>query len=202
MLAVRLAARSYWIVLYFFAYNIFGAYWGNDNTGYSAHLTGFFFGFSLAMIMLVVGFIKMEEDERSLLQIFKVQKTNAAMFDRQGRRIKTPIAGDTEISGKAAVTETCETLSNVQPSINNNQSLDADKFFKSTAFANFNVSDLNSLEASPASPEAAKTVSVKRSINNDPLAPVASAQTQRFRPANRGSNRSQCSAPAETKSSI
>jgi membrane associated rhomboid family serine protease len=63
------SVSSYWMVLLWLAFDIWGAITGGDNIAYFAHLAGFAIGFLLAILMLVLRWVQMEPGERSLLQI-------------------------------------------------------------------------------------------------------------------------------------
>ena len=62
---------SYWIILYWLAFDIAGLALDGDGVAYSAHLGGFGAGIILATVMLKTKLVKMESCERSLLKIFK-----------------------------------------------------------------------------------------------------------------------------------
>ncbi len=61
---------SFWMILFWLAFDIWGAQTGVGNTAYFAHLGGFVGGFGLGVAMLLFGIIKMDRDEKSLLQVF------------------------------------------------------------------------------------------------------------------------------------
>jgi len=63
------SVSSFWMVLLWLAFDIWGAIRGGGNVGYVAHLAGFTLGVTLGILLLVVGWVEMEEGERSLLQI-------------------------------------------------------------------------------------------------------------------------------------
>jgi membrane associated rhomboid family serine protease len=67
--AGNFSVSSYWMVLLWLVFDIWGAIRGNDNVGYIAHLAGFAAGFSLAFVLLKVGLMEMAPGERSLLQV-------------------------------------------------------------------------------------------------------------------------------------
>lgn len=66
---------SYWMILFWIAFDIFGASRGQGSTAYFAHLGGFAAGISLAILMLKMKWIVMEKDERSLLQLWQERNT-------------------------------------------------------------------------------------------------------------------------------
>jgi len=63
------SVSSYWMVLLWAAFDVWGAVRGGGNIGYYAHLGGFATGFVLAVVLLKIGLIEMERGERSLLQV-------------------------------------------------------------------------------------------------------------------------------------
>jgi hypothetical protein len=79
----RFSASSYWIILLWLAFDIWGAFSGGGGVAYWAHLGGFAFGFSLAVALLKTGLVTMEPDEKSLLQTLGV-KTPGDALDREG----------------------------------------------------------------------------------------------------------------------
>jgi membrane associated rhomboid family serine protease len=64
-----ISVSSYWMVLLWVAFDIWGAVQGGGNVGYVAHLAGFAAGFGLAVVLLTLGWIEMDRGERSLLQV-------------------------------------------------------------------------------------------------------------------------------------
>jgi membrane associated rhomboid family serine protease len=63
------SVSSYWMVLLWLVFDIWGAIRGTGNVGYIAHLAGFASGFLLAIVLLKAGWVGMEPGERSLLQV-------------------------------------------------------------------------------------------------------------------------------------
>jgi membrane associated rhomboid family serine protease/DNA-directed RNA polymerase subunit RPC12/RpoP len=70
----RISISSYWIILLWFVYDIWGAMTSGDNVAYFAHVGGFAAGFVLAVFMLERKWVTMEEHERSLLQLVGLHK--------------------------------------------------------------------------------------------------------------------------------
>ena len=71
---------SFWIILLWLAFDIFGASISANQVGgvaYFAHLGGFTVGFAIAILMLKKKWIKMERYEKSLLQMWKGRKESA-----------------------------------------------------------------------------------------------------------------------------
>ncbi|MBW8038821.1 MAG: rhomboid family intramembrane serine protease [Planctomycetes bacterium] len=63
---------SYWMILFWLAFDIFGATMEGGAIAYFAHLGGFAVGFGLAILMLKMKWVVMEDRyEKSLLQIWK-----------------------------------------------------------------------------------------------------------------------------------
>jgi membrane associated rhomboid family serine protease len=65
-----LEVSSYWMVLLWFVFDLWGALEGTGQVGYLAHLAGLFSGIFLAVLLLATGLIEMEKGECSLLQAF------------------------------------------------------------------------------------------------------------------------------------
>lgn len=65
---------SYWMVLMWLAYDIYGVVIGGGAVAYTAHLGGFAMGVFLAIAMLKLGIVKMADDERSLLRLFGMKE--------------------------------------------------------------------------------------------------------------------------------
>lgn len=63
------SVSSFWMVLLWLAFDVWGAVRGGGNIGYIAHLAGFAAGFLLAVLLLVLRWVEMEQGERSLLQL-------------------------------------------------------------------------------------------------------------------------------------
>lgn len=70
----RFSISSYWLILLWFAFDIWGAMRGAGGTAYFAHLGGFAAGFVLATFLLERKWVTMEEYETSLLQLVGLQK--------------------------------------------------------------------------------------------------------------------------------
>src|SRR5262249_28031129 len=51
---------SFWMILLWLAFDIWGALRGGGNIGYAAHLTGFVLGFGLAIVLLKMKWIEMD----------------------------------------------------------------------------------------------------------------------------------------------
>lgn len=82
---------SIWMVLFWFAFDIFGLIWGGSNVAYWAHIGGFAAGFGLATLMLQLKLIEMERYEKSIFQLILGRKTtdldepgsDVSFWDRQ-----------------------------------------------------------------------------------------------------------------------
>lgn len=66
--------RSFWMVLLWFAFDIFGAMYGGAGVAYLAHIGGFVAGFALAVLLLKTKVIAMERDEKSILELLGLEK--------------------------------------------------------------------------------------------------------------------------------
>jgi membrane associated rhomboid family serine protease len=60
---------SYWMVLLWFIFDIWGLFLGRENVGYLAHLVGLGAGLLTGIVLLTTRLVKMERGERSLLQV-------------------------------------------------------------------------------------------------------------------------------------
>ncbi len=65
---------SFWMILFWLAFDIFGAARGGGAVAYFAHLGGFAAGFGLAFFMLKMNWVVMERYEKSLLQMWAQRK--------------------------------------------------------------------------------------------------------------------------------
>jgi len=74
--AKEFCVSSFWIILFWLIFDIWGATRGGSAVAYFAHLGGFAAGFGLGILMLKLKLVEMERYERSILQIFK-QKEEA-----------------------------------------------------------------------------------------------------------------------------
>lgn len=73
---------SYWIILLWVLFNIYGAIQGGGYVAYFAHLGGFAAGVGAAVLMLKTKIVTMERYEKSLLQILeKPSESQAKTFD-------------------------------------------------------------------------------------------------------------------------
>jgi membrane associated rhomboid family serine protease len=68
------ALSSYWMVLLWLIFDVWGLFWGTGNIGYLAHVVGFLGGLGLGVLLLQTGIVEMEKGERSLLQVFASEK--------------------------------------------------------------------------------------------------------------------------------
>jgi membrane associated rhomboid family serine protease len=65
-----LHVRSFWMILLWLVFDVIGLLIRGGNIGYVAHLTGFALGFGLAVFLLRMKWVEMDEGERSLLDLF------------------------------------------------------------------------------------------------------------------------------------
>jgi membrane associated rhomboid family serine protease len=64
-----IGVSSYWMVLLWLVFDVWGVFWGRDNVGYVAHLAGLVAGVLTGVFLLVFRLVRMEEGERSLMQV-------------------------------------------------------------------------------------------------------------------------------------
>ena len=82
------SVSSYWMILLWLAFDIFGACTGEGETAYWAHLGGFGGGFGLAFLMAKCGWVRMERHEKSLLQIWGVGARTPSDRIRESQRVR------------------------------------------------------------------------------------------------------------------
>lgn len=88
---------SYWMILLWLAFDIWGAARGGGRIAYFAHLGGFATGFMLAVLMLKAKWVTMERYEKSLLQIlFERHKPVVDEFKPSYGGILGPIGDEIE----------------------------------------------------------------------------------------------------------
>lgn len=68
---------SFWMILFWVAFDIYGAAMGGGRVAYFAHLGGFVGGMLLAVLMLKMRLVGVERYEKSLLQIWAERKDEA-----------------------------------------------------------------------------------------------------------------------------
>lgn len=78
----KFSISSYWMILMWFVFDIWGAVTSGDNVAYFAHVGGFASGFVLAVFMLERKWVTMEYYEKSLLQLVGIHKKES-MFDKE-----------------------------------------------------------------------------------------------------------------------
>jgi len=70
--------RSFWMILLWFAFDIFGAVSGGGGVAYFAHIGGFGTGFVLGIVLLKTKMITMEKHETSLFKLLGLEKNDTA----------------------------------------------------------------------------------------------------------------------------
>lgn len=83
-IAKTFTVSSYWMILLWFVFDIWGAMKGGGRVAYFAHLGGFASGVVLAVIMLKAKWIAMESYEKSLLQLIGLDKSETDESVRSG----------------------------------------------------------------------------------------------------------------------
>jgi membrane associated rhomboid family serine protease len=75
----ELCLSSVWVILFWVAFDVWGAMQGGGGVAYFAHLGGFVAGFILAIILLKLKLVVMDEEyEKSILQLISDKKEPAA----------------------------------------------------------------------------------------------------------------------------
>ena len=97
---IRFSISSYWMILFWFAFDILGLVFGGGGVAYDAHVGGFITGIAIAIIMLKTRLVVMQRDEKSLLELVGLDK----------RTSQTRVRGDrthwqAEWQGKKAVSK-------------------------------------------------------------------------------------------------
>jgi membrane associated rhomboid family serine protease len=69
-----ISISGFWVIGMWFVFDVLGATLGGGNTAYFAHLGGFLTGVATAIVLLRFGVVRMESDERSLIDIFAERK--------------------------------------------------------------------------------------------------------------------------------
>jgi membrane associated rhomboid family serine protease len=63
---------GFWVILLFFAFDVWGASGGGGGTAYWAHIGGFVTGVTVATALLLTGLVEMRDTEESLLEVLGV----------------------------------------------------------------------------------------------------------------------------------
>lgn len=66
---ITFSLSSIWMILFWFAFDIYGAIMGGGSVGYFAHIGGFVAGVVFTTLALKQGYIEMDEDEETLLDL-------------------------------------------------------------------------------------------------------------------------------------
>ena len=74
---------GYWLILLWFAFDLFGVVSGSEGVAYVAHIGGFLGGLGLAVLMLKMKWIGMERDERSIFDMLSPKKSNVPDVSRE-----------------------------------------------------------------------------------------------------------------------
>jgi len=80
---VTFSISGYWMILLWFAFDIWGAVSGGQGVAYFAHIGGFAAGFGLAILMLKAKWVEMERDEKSILQMLGSDRKPAQTEQRR-----------------------------------------------------------------------------------------------------------------------
>jgi membrane associated rhomboid family serine protease len=80
---IFLSVSGYWLILFWFAFDLFGAVSGSGHVAYVAHVGGFLGGLGLAILMLKKKWIVMEKVERSIFEMLRPKPKNIPDISRE-----------------------------------------------------------------------------------------------------------------------
>lgn len=100
------SVSSYWMILLWLAFDIFGAATGGDHVAYWAHLGGFAAGMALAAFLTKMEWVMIYDSERTLLDIFHLRKSTVQRAQEYARThsSKSAVRGSAGYSPLPAVT--------------------------------------------------------------------------------------------------
>jgi len=103
---VRFSVSGLWVILLWFAFDVYGVIRGGGGVAYLAHVGGFVTGFVLAIVLLRMRVVEMERDEKSLLELLGLDEKGREgagrrdLFQRQSRwRRQATDQEDREVEG-------------------------------------------------------------------------------------------------------
>ncbi len=82
------SVSSFWMILLWLAFDVWGVMRGGGNVAYVAHLAGFGAGIGVGVLLLVTGLVEMEEGERSLLQILGFKEEPPPKVKKRPRNVR------------------------------------------------------------------------------------------------------------------
>ncbi|MCE5187158.1 MAG: rhomboid family intramembrane serine protease [Planctomycetaceae bacterium] len=82
------SVSSYYMILFWLFFDILGAVLGGGGVAYFAHLGGFAAGVGLGILLCHIGWVKMEDDERSLVRIWQEWRQDRADEKLQKQAVK------------------------------------------------------------------------------------------------------------------
>jgi membrane associated rhomboid family serine protease len=87
-IAKTFSVSSFWMILYWLVFDIAGAVMGGGNVAYFAHLGGFASGAILAVILLKFNIVKMQPDEKSLVEVLErwLQERQDARLQKEAEK--------------------------------------------------------------------------------------------------------------------
>ncbi len=95
---VRFTLSSYWMILCWFAFDVWGLLFGTRMVAYDTHVGGFVGGFVLAIVLLKTGRVVMQRDETTLLELLRID----AQPGWRPRRPRIAAEGDNRHVGRSA----------------------------------------------------------------------------------------------------
>lgn len=110
-----ITVSGFYIIGMWFVFDVIGAILGMGNVGYFAHIGGFLAGTGTAVLLLRLGWVRMESDERSLIDIYAEHKQRKVLtaLERKGEALlaqtqhdyvaPSPVIRTVDISQKTGV---------------------------------------------------------------------------------------------------
>ncbi len=114
----RFTISSIWMILFWFAWDIWGASSGSPGVAYWAHIGGFLAGAAIAVLMLKMNWVTMERYERSLLEWLAGEKepgTNTNFSDSRLTRDLQCVESAQVLENAKAQPDTDESINDTAP---------------------------------------------------------------------------------------
>ncbi len=111
------SVRSFWLILMWFAFDIWGALRDTGHIAYYAHIGGFVSGAGLAILLLKLKWVTMEHYEKSLLQLISGEKSDKEEVRRDLAPWQQQYATSDAATSEPATIPLEEKKTNVEPEI-------------------------------------------------------------------------------------